>query len=114
MKKCLPVLTALICTLSTTVFASDRPLPQSLPNRISQGYGEWNLWGDLKFHTGWDVGGTTGTQIQSVGTGTVVLVQENGGNCVELGKSGCEDHGFGNSIIIRLDEMRDSRAVYVQ
>ncbi len=111
MKNYLSALSVLIWTLPAIALSSDWPLPQSPPSRISQGYGEWNLWGDLKFHTGWDIGGATGTPVQSVGTGTVVLVQENGGNCVVVGKSGCEDHGFGNSIIIRLDEMRDSRAI---
>ena len=82
---------------------SSSELDQSV---ISQMYAEFNYGSVNAYHTGYDilpVSQSTHPQIFPVLNGTIVLVQQNGPEKCETKKGACNDHGFGNTIIVRHD-----------
>jgi murein DD-endopeptidase MepM/ murein hydrolase activator NlpD len=95
---------------------SATPLPVSLPwtwplgsrSAVSQGYAEYNVFGDRQYHAGLDLGGAAGEPVRAAASGVIVKIQENGG-CT----STCEDHGLGNAVIERTDERVPFNSTFV-
>lgn len=74
---------------------------------ISQSYAEFNDALLNAFHTGMDVrpfAPGSHPVVRAALGGTIVVIQQNGPEkCATMKKGSCNDHGFGNTVIIRHD-----------
>lgn len=81
---------------------------------IGQDYAQFNLLNNnLKHHAGLDIGAPEGTTVRSAAQGRVVKIQGNDVGCNPSVPGACEDHGFGNTVIIEHD-YQGSGHVYTQ
>jgi murein DD-endopeptidase MepM/ murein hydrolase activator NlpD len=72
------------------------PIAPASDVHVGQDYAEFGLGDARRFHTALDIGAPRGRAVRSAASGEVVKIQLNGG-CTAT----CEDHGFGNTIIVR-------------
>jgi murein DD-endopeptidase MepM/ murein hydrolase activator NlpD len=66
---------------------------------LGNDYGQHNYVVEQKHHTGIDIGVGKGTPVLAAATGYLHLIQGNDTTCKS--GSGCQDHGYGTTIILR-------------
>ena len=81
------------------------------PYTVEQRYACFNCIGNGKFHTGTDL--TRDSQVRASADGIVVLMQPNDVGCAGPGTGDCDDHGLGNTVILR-HELTYGRVLYTQ
>jgi phosphodiesterase/alkaline phosphatase D-like protein len=103
---------AALQTISTSGPVAGLSLIWPVPPNIGQDYAQYD-WGKAdEHHTGLDISGVKGkTTVRAAADGWIVKIQENDVGCGGKGK-GCEDHGFGNTVIIK--HQIGSTVVYTQ
>ncbi len=98
------------------------PLREIGVDAISQDYAQFNGIGNERYHTGLDIKASVGISVYPTVNGEVIEIQENGGQVVsgspckkpKKGEtSGCSDHGYGNTVIIK-HALRGDTLVYSQ
>jgi phosphodiesterase/alkaline phosphatase D-like protein len=102
-------------TISTSGPVAGLSLIWPVPPNIGQDYAQYD-WGKAdEHHTGLDISGVKGkTTVRAAADGWIVKIQENDDTKTCGGRSGtgCEDHGFGNTVIIK--HQIGSTVVYTQ
>jgi hypothetical protein len=99
-------------TISTSGPVAGLSLIWPVPPNIGQDYAQYDWRKANEHHTGLDISGVKGeTTVQAAADGWIVKIQENDVGCGGKGK-GCEDHGFGNTVIIK--HQIGSTVVYTQ
>jgi Peptidase family M23 len=73
----------------------------SADRTLSQDYAEYNSGAAGKYHTGLDISAAFDSEVRAVASGDIVLIQENDKGCDPNLGGDCDDHGFGNTVIVR-------------
>jgi len=106
---------AALQTISTSGPVAGLSLIWPVPPNIGQDYAQYD-WGKAdEHHTGLDISGVKGkTTVRAAADGWIVKIQENDDTktCGGGPGTGCEDHGFGNTVIIK--HQIGSTVVYTQ
>jgi murein DD-endopeptidase MepM/ murein hydrolase activator NlpD len=72
---------------------------------IGQSYAQVGVRQKGRFHTGLDMGGWWGNEVRAAAAGTLVKIQQNGAG---------EDHGYGNTVVLRHDEALFGQTLFTQ
>jgi len=67
---------------------------------LGNDYAQYGRVVENQYHTGLDIGVTKGTTVRTAASGRIIKIQENDTSCGHAPGAGCEDHGYGNTVII--------------
>jgi len=70
---------------------------------LGQDYAQYDLVVSGKYHTGLDIVVPAGKEVKAAADGVVVKIQGNDVGCNAGVAGACEDHGFGNTVIVEHD-----------
>jgi hypothetical protein len=79
---------------------------------LGQDYAQYDWAREDKHHAGLDIAESVGTTVRAAAGGVIVKIQENDVGCDSTVAGSCEDHGFGNTVIIK--HVIGSTVVYSQ
>jgi murein DD-endopeptidase MepM/ murein hydrolase activator NlpD/sugar lactone lactonase YvrE len=80
--------------------------------RLHNDYGQYDYVREDKYHVGLDIASTTSQRTLAAASGVVVKIQGNHTGCAYPTPGACEDHGYGNTVVIRHDSAQGH--VYTQ